>query len=391
MDSNLNGASSGSLEEQIRELRAQVLRLEDAFERYGFLAGHAAAAQPIQPPAPLPPPPPGLSSEPSLESPPVEAATLPSAPPRSAPELTPALALLESLWSAPVAPSEPERAMPADRSLESRIGSQWFNRIGILAMLIGMAWFLKLAVDNAWIGPLGRVLIGLVAGAGIVAWSERFQRKGYPVFAYSLKAVGSGILYLSLWAAFAVYHLIPSSVAFAAMIAVTAFNGFMAWIEDAELLALYAIVGGLSTPLLLSTGGSHEVSLFSYLALLDLAVLVLVVLRPWSRLLFMAFAGTVFFYIGWSIRFSYDYQSTTTTVFTLGFFLAFALAPRLIRVTGAAGPDLMELSPWDQLAALVMPVLNAALGFAAFLRRCSASRMLPGPGPSRRLALRLFT
>ena len=44
-----------------------------------------------------------------------------------------------------------------DRSLESRIGSQWFNRIGILAVLIGVAWFLKLAIDNHWIGPLGRV------------------------------------------------------------------------------------------------------------------------------------------------------------------------------------------------------------------------------------------
>src|ERR1017187_5439308 len=37
------------------------------------------------------------------------------------------------------------------RSLESRIGSQWFNPVGILAVLIGMAWFLKLAIDNQWI------------------------------------------------------------------------------------------------------------------------------------------------------------------------------------------------------------------------------------------------
>ena len=69
-----------------------------------------------------------------------------------------------------------------ERSLESRIGSQWFNRIGILAMLIGAAWFLKLAMDNHWIGPLGRVLIGLVAGAGLIAWSERFRGRGYARF-----------------------------------------------------------------------------------------------------------------------------------------------------------------------------------------------------------------
>ena len=72
---------------------------------------------------------------------------------------------------------------------------------GILAVLIGMAWFLKMAIDNHWIGPLGRVLIGLIAGAGLMVWSERFRSRGYSGFSYSLKALGSGVFYLSLWAA----------------------------------------------------------------------------------------------------------------------------------------------------------------------------------------------
>ncbi len=143
-----------------------------------------------------------------------------------------------------------------------------------------MAWFLKLAIDNHWIGPLGRVLIGLISGAALILWSERFRAKGYVAFAYSLKAVGTGSLYLSLWAAFSLYQLIPASVAFLAMIAVTAFNGYLAWIQDAELLALYAIVGGLSSPLLVSTGENHEVTLFSYLLMLDVAVLILVIAAP---------------------------------------------------------------------------------------------------------------
>ena len=46
-------------------------------------------------------------------------------------------------------------------------------------------------------------------------WSERFRGRGYRVFSYSLKAVGIGILYLSLWAAYQVYGLMPSGVAFA--------------------------------------------------------------------------------------------------------------------------------------------------------------------------------
>ncbi|HEV2577546.1 MAG TPA: DUF2339 domain-containing protein [Acidobacteriaceae bacterium] len=268
----------------------------------------------------------------------------------------------------PVASAPPARVAVAaphatDRSLESRIGSQWFNRIGILAVLIAMSWFLKLAIDNHWIGPLGRVVIGLIAGIGLIAWSERFSRKGYVIFSYSLKALGSGILYLSLWAAFSLFHLIPSSVAFIAMIAVTAFNGIMSWVRDSELLALYSIVGGLSTPLLLSTGENHEISLFTYLLILDVAVLLLAMLRPWSRLLFAAFTGTTLFVAGWWIRFYTDDQFARTAFFVACFFLLFAFAPRLVRTVEESTH---KTSPWDSLATIVIPLANAALGFLAF-------------------------
>ncbi len=249
----------------------------------------------------------------------------------------------------------------AEQSLESRIGSQWFNRIGILAVLIAAAWFLKLAIDNHWIGPAGRVLIGLVAGAGLVAWSERFRTRGYAAFSYSLKAIGSGALYLSLWAAFSLYYLVDSGVAFAAMIVVTAFNGFLAWVQDAELLALYAIVGGFSTPLLLSTGVNHEVALFTYLLLLDLAVLVLVALKPWSRLLCAAFAGTVFFFAEWWFVYYSQDQFGTTAFFLAVFFLIFAWAPRLVRLR----KDIPDLG-WDGLALVAVPLVNAGLGFLGY-------------------------
>ncbi len=250
-----------------------------------------------------------------------------------------------------------------DTSLESRIGSQWFNRIGILAVLISMAWFLKFAIDNHWIGPLGRIIVGLIAGAALIAWSERFRSRGYAGFSYSLKAVGSGVLYLSLWASFSVFHLVPAAVAFACMIAVTAFNGYMSWLQDAELLALYAIVGGLSTPLLLSTGENHEVALFSYLLVLDLAVLVLSTLRPWSRLLFAAFTGTVLIFTGWWFSYYSSVQAWQTAWFAAGFFLIFAFAPRLARV--AVEGD-RRVSGWNSLALVLLPIGNAALGFLAF-------------------------
>jgi len=351
----MNPDFSGSVENEVVELRARVGRIEEALRRRGVVLEDAPVADqapPVRPVAGGPAP----SSEPVHAS--VYSQTQAAADHQTAsaqPVSSEQMPTMRSISQSAAGTAQEEH------SLESRIGSQWFNRIGILAVLIAMAWFLKLAIDNHWIGPLGRVLIGLVAGAGLIAWSERFRNRGYAVFSYSLKAVGSGILYLSLWAAFSLFHLMPSGAAFVAMILVTAFNGFMAWVQDAELLALYAIVGGFGTPLLLSTGENHEVALLSYILLLDVAVLVLVGLRPWSRLLFGAYAGTALILGGWWIGYYTEAQFGRTAFFVCCFFLIFAFAPRLVRVKDEEG-----IHGWDALALLALPVANATLGFIAF-------------------------
>ena len=338
----MDGSDLQELREQVAELRSRVASLE----RIIWAAEHSDSKSELSHPATPPILPPSFQT-------PVQGAAAPLIQPAAA--HVAGAPLFASVSSAP--------AQHRGQSLENRIGSQWFNRIGILAVLIAMSWFLKLAIDNHWIGPLGRVVIGLIAGAGLIGWSERFHRKGYVIFSYTLKALGSGILYLSLWAAFSYFHLIPSSIAFAAMIAVTAFNGYMSWRRNAEVLALYSIVGGFSTPLLLSTGENHEVSLFTYLLILNIAVLVLAELRPWSRLLFGAFTGTVLFVAGWWARFYTDDQLARTALFVACFFLLFAFAPRLVRTQG---DDPEKMSLWDRLAMVLLPIANAALGFLAF-------------------------
>ncbi len=227
----------------------------------------------------------------------------------------------------PPPPPPPAAPLMPARSLESRLGAQVFNRIGIIAILAGAATFLKLAVDRQWVGPVTRILIGLASGTGIVVWSERFRRKGFSGFSYSLKAIGSGVLYLSLWAAFQLYHLLPAGVALAGMVLVTAWNAYMAWVQDSELLAAYAVAGGFASPLLLSTGGNHEIFLFSYLLALDVATVSLVRLKPWTRLLLGAFPATVAYFIGWYAQFFTAAELSVTAAFVVVFFLVFASVP----------------------------------------------------------------
>jgi uncharacterized membrane protein len=259
-------------------------------------------------------------------------------------------------------------AAPPQRSLEDRLGSQVFSRVGIVALLIGATWFLKLAIDNQWIGVTARVLAGLLAGAGLVVWSERFRRKGFPAFSYTLKAVGSGVLYLSLWAAFQLYHLLPAGVALVAMLLITAWNAYMAWVQDAEVLAAYALVGGCATPLLLSTGGNHEIFLFTYLLAIDIAAVVLVRLKPWPRLLLGVFPATVAYFIGWYARLYSADQFGIATVFIALFFLIFGSVPLRLPRGQREEEDTVEIPALRSsvITEVLLPLANAAFGALAF-------------------------
>ncbi len=288
----------------------------------------------------------------------------------------------EASWSKPVAGQSPPVALPEFAvpppppflteeaaqakprpSLEDRLGSQVFSLVGVLAVIVGASWALKLAFERGLIGPIGRVLIGLTAGVALVLWSEMFRRKAVQAFSYALKAVGTGLLYLTLWAAFHLYHLIPAAVALTAMLLVTAWNVFMAWSQDAELLAGYALLGGFATPMLLSTAGNHEGFLFSYLAALDLGCALLVRWKPWRRLLLPAYAGTVFYFIGWYARFfharvraPWDGQSAETAAFALLFFAIFGV----VSLRGWAATEEAHSGPGDLVVPVLVPLANAA-------------------------------
>jgi uncharacterized membrane protein len=269
----------------------------------------------------LRPPQPG----PEATSPP--ATPLASSPPASIPP-RPAPSTLF-----PKSPSSRSRPSADEDALEGKIGKLWLNRIGIFAILIGVSYFIKYAFDNGWIGPSGKIALGLVAGIGLVLWSESFRHKGYAAFSYSLKAVGIGTMYLSLWGAYQVYHLVPSAAAFVAMIVVTGSTIALALSQDAEILAAFAMVGGFGTPVLLSTGENHEVVLFCYVALLDAAILGMVAFKPWRRLLVGSFSGTAILYAGWFAEYYTKNQRPLTVFFTLIFAAIFAAIPLLTPLT----------------------------------------------------------
>ena len=322
-----------SQEREIEALREQVRLLTQRLYAVEQQLGMEPAIPPAPPPATEPlPAGPALGTD--ITSPPV-----PSLPPHAA----------------PLASQDQARAA---ETLENRIGSRWLNRIGIVAMLVGISYFLKYAFENNWIGPGTRVAIGIVSGIALGLWSESFRKRGFAGFAHSLKAVAAGALYLSLWASFQLYSLISAVAAFFAMLGVTAAISLLALRQNAEVLVGLALVGGFMTPVLVSTGENHEAALFSYILLLDAAALLLQRFRNWPRALFGSFIGTQLLFVFWYSKFYSNDQFALTVVFQSAFFALFASAPMLAAAFPAKEAARIRLS-----TSVILPLLN---GFAYF-------------------------
>ena len=214
-------------------------------------------------------------------------------------------------------------------SFEALVAGRWLNYVGILALLFATTFFLKYAFDNDWVGPRGRVGIGLLLGSALYPWSQRLLSKGYKYFSEGIAALGAAVLYLSLWAGWHYYGIFSQSTAFALMIVVTAATFVVAVGRNSERIALLAQIGGLITPLLVSTGENHEVALFTYLLILGAAVLSLAWLRAWRWLLPVQFAATMIFFWGWYSDFYAEPEMAVTILFATLFFLLFAAIPAI--------------------------------------------------------------
>ena len=275
----------------------------------------AAVAHPPMPAAP----PASAPSQPERPSVAPAPPASPAHPPAPVPQHAPAL-------SSPISSAAAVRH-DDEGNFEAVVAGRWLNYVGILALLFAVTFFLKYAFDNNWVGPRGRVGIGLLAGSILYPWSQHLLARGYKYFSEGIAGLGAAVLYLSLWAGWHYYHIFSQSTAFALMIVVTTVTLVFAVGRNSERIAFLALVGGLITPILVSTGENHEVALFTYLTILGAGVLAIAWVRDWKALPPVQFLATLVYFWGWYSEFYRADELRITVVFATVFFVLFAALP----------------------------------------------------------------
>lgn len=303
--------------DQLWRLELRIQGLEKALTRlYEQVAGMAQAGAAPQEPI-----------KPTIAPPAVQ----PSGIPASAPPIPQSVALPASPTTQParhVIYTAPHASPPQPRAdFENVVAGKWLNYVGIIAILFAVAFFIKYAFDNNWIGPNGRVGIGIVCGAALIAWSAWLRHRGYEYFSEGIAALGAAVLYLSLWGAWHYYGIFTSAETFAGMTVITSIMVIASLRRNSQRLALLALLGGFLTPVMVSSGADQQVVLFAYVAMLSAAMLTIEYFRKWAWLPPLAFLATELYFWGWYNDFYTPEKLGQTLGFAALFFVLFAALP----------------------------------------------------------------
>ena len=209
---------------------------------------------------------------------------------------------------------------PAKPSLIQRLLSgNVFAKIGTIILFFGVAFAIKFALENAivpveaWFALAALFAIVLL----IVGWKLRRNETGYGLI---LQGGGVGILYLVTFGALKLYQLLPPSIAFLVLVALTVLSAILALLQNSIALAAIGITGGFLAPILASSGGGSHVSLFTYYAILNAGIVLIAWFKAWRILNVLGFVFTVLIGCAWGARFYTPDLLGSTEPFVILFF-----------------------------------------------------------------------
>lgn len=277
---------------RVRELTLRMEELESRQAPPRAPAARAAPPAPVVRPAPVAPP---REQEPAAAPEPRPA----PAPVPRAPEPEPLVEEMPALAAVP----ETRAKGP---SLEERIGGRWFNWVGILAILFGVAYAMKFSFEQGWITPVMRFWGGLLLGAGLLGAGALSDRRSYAILARGFWGGGIGVLFVVFFAGFKLLlvdgePILSRGAAFGGMAATVVVGVLIAIRYDTRTTAVLSAIGGYLTPILLRTGVPDQVFLFTYLLILTGGLLFLGYWKRWGFLRLLTFLVVVGYFAGWWI------------------------------------------------------------------------------------------
>ena len=182
--------------------------------------------------------------------------------------------------------------------LEKFIGENLINKIGIAITIIGVAIGAKYSIEHDLISPITRIVLGYLTGMVLLGFGMKLKKK-YKNFSAVLVSGAMAINYFITFSAYSFYDLLPQAGASGLMLIFTAFTVLAAINYDKQIIAHIGLVGAYAVPFLLSENSEKITTLFAYMAIINIGILVIAFKKYWKPLYYSSFGLTWVIYFLW--------------------------------------------------------------------------------------------
>jgi len=163
------------------------------------------------------------------------------------------------------------------------IKDDWLLKIGAFFLIIGFGWLATYAFLNDFIGPMGRISLGIIFGTSSILLGY-WRMRNYPVQGSVFLVLGSTVILLTVFAARTVYGFFTPFSALTLMFLSTAFVAFASVIYHRRSLSLFSLIFAGIAPLLTNSSQADYVALFAYLFVVILGAIWIVYLTGQKEL-----------------------------------------------------------------------------------------------------------
>ncbi|HVF78745.1 MAG TPA: DUF2339 domain-containing protein [Solirubrobacteraceae bacterium] len=276
----------------------------------------------------------------------------------AAPSAPPPEPVGPAIWAPPLTAGHPQPSpspspspTPAQPrpSLEDLLGGRVLAWAGGLAVLIGIALLLAIAVSNGWIGEGARTLLAGSFSLALIGGGMYLQerRRRYSDAALAAFAAGISGLFVTVAVGSPVYGVLPAGVAHGLALCAGALAAAAAVRWQSRGIGALGIVGALLAPVL--AGAPAEASTLALLWLAGLSGVAVVVWQRWNWLSVAVFALATLQWLWWIADSSPSHPAALFVLTAFG----------LLNVGAAIGFELRVPAATLRISSAMLLALNA--------------------------------
>ena len=191
-------------------------------------------------------------------------------------------------------------------------------RVGSVVLFFGAGFLLKYAAEHSQLSIEIRMM-GVASLAFVMLAVGWYLRASREIYALALLGGGLGLLYLTIFASFRLFDLLPATVALALLAVVSGVGVTLSVMFNARWLAILSFAGGFLAPILASTGTGSHVALFSWYAVLNVGIAVLAWFKAWRILNLLGMLATFIIVTLWGSQYYQEAYFDSVEPFLIAF------------------------------------------------------------------------